>query len=151
MLQCQDCSLKPICNIYNDVIKHSMYANILIVDCKFNKKEEVKQEPVQVIHNDIDPFTGKSKATRDKINELSNKNRELKEQLKKEEKPKPKPAPKFTAEPLVLDHTCETCGATTFKEDVGTCSECGKAICSCCATIDGDTKKILCQECWVKL
>lgn len=151
-MSCKNCDLKPICNIYQDVQKHSAYANILILDCAFNKKpiESVKQQVVQP--KVVDPFTGKPKVDRDKITELSNKNREEKERKMKEQKIiEEKPMPKFTAEPLVLDHTCETCGATTFKDDISHCNECGKTICSCCATIDGDTHKLLCQECWEKL
>lgn len=153
MSLCKECDIKPICNIYSDIAKHMVHASITIDSCDFNNNHMMRTKEKELKPKvEIDPFTGKPKVDRDRINELSNKNR--KEKMKQQEKAakvKAEPKTTFVAEPLVLDHTCGGCGASTFKEDAAKCSTCGKDICSCCATVDGDTKNLLCPECWQAL
>lgn len=151
MSLCKECNIKPICTIYNDISKHMTHANITIDSCDFNNRTHVKKARLKST-TEIDPFTGKPKVDRNKINELSNKNRQEKiKQQEKEAKHRVEPKTTFVAEPLVLDHICKGCGANTFKGDASKCNVCGKDICSCCATVDGDTRNLLCPECWQAL
>lgn len=149
MSLCNNCNNRPICNVFSDMSKHMSYADIVIQRCKFCRDTDVKESISSV------PRTtayNRSEIDSNKINELSNKNRKMKiEQQNLEKKKEQKPNPKIVATPLVLDHTCKSCNATTFKEDSSNCDECGKEICSCCATVDGDTKRILCEKCWLSL
>lgn len=151
MTLCKKCDIKPICTIYSDIAKHMVHANINIDKCNFNSHKTGTKEKGEITKVEIDPFTGKPKVDRDKITELSNKNRQEKIKQEKAAQKKAEPKTTFVAEPLVLDHTCEGCGASTFKEDAAKCSTCGKDICSCCATVDGDTLNLLCPECWQAL
>lgn len=145
---CNNCEIRDICNINSDMKKYVTYAKINISSCNFYKSTLVKAPVNQA---NIDPFTGKKKVDRDKITELSNLNRKIKEEsAAKEAKAKPKLKVE-SAKPLKLDHICEGCGASTFKEDKSKCDKCGKAVCSCCATLDGDSKNLLCPECWINL
>lgn len=146
MVVCKNCKNKPICNIYSDIEKHLAHINIEIQRCNFLNDSNL------IMQNNITrtPAYNRTQVDSDKINELSNKVREDKiKQQKKLAEAKPKTS--IVATPLVLDHTCNTCGASTFKEDSSHCDECGKEICSCCATVDGDSNRILCESCWIKL
>lgn len=156
---CNACTIREVCLMHADFIKHSSKVLIELRDCAFR---QVKKDGRGASHineqislsskTEIDPFTGKPKVDRDRITELSNKKRMEQEkalkELQKEEQAKPKINMK--AKPLKLDYTCPGCGATTFKEDNSKCS-CGKDICSCCATTNGDNGELLCPECWQNL
>lgn len=55
----------------------------------------------------------------------------------KEEKPEP------------IKVICESCGGTTYDDDINYCSICGKPVCSNCGTsFEG---KIYCEDCWQKI
>lgn len=158
---CNTCSIREVCLMHADFIKHSNKVSIELKNCTFRHSGKDDYKLVHNSHNEkssltskteIDPFTGKPKVDRDKITELSNKKRMEQEKalkrLQKEEQAKPKV--KMEAKPLQLDYTCPGCQATTFKEDHSKCT-CGKDICSCCATTNGDTGELLCPECWQNL
>lgn len=151
MNMCTYCDINPICVIKADMAKHSMYADIRIERCEFNKSTTVNNSLNQlgIMPRAINSITGRPTVDREKINAISNANREEKKNQEKVNTPETKTS--LQAIPMVLDHTCPSCNATTFKEDAGKCAKCGKDVCSCCATIDGDSKDILCPECWQAL
>lgn len=147
---CRKCPISNICIICDFKKKFISEAQIDISECKHYPNNEPINNKNRVTTNS-DRYISKnlSEDRIAKLNELSNKKmNEEKSQQNKEEKLKPKIS--LMAKPLALDYECITCGANTFKDDIGKCSTCGKAICSCCATIDSDTKSILCEECWQK-
>lgn len=158
---CNECYNKPICVIYADIMKHAGSAEVSINTCNYRKwiyesyRKDEKFERVETVKKEIDPFTGKPKVDRDKINELSKRKSQEKKlaakEAKKDEEKKPKTKVEPVAIPLVLDHTCPGCGGTTFKSDASKCDKCGSDICSCCATVNGDNNEILCPKCWAEL
>ena len=148
MKLCNNCGNKIICNIYSDALKHSIYADISINTCEFYNSKEVTQQPKSVTKNRSYGDFIRRNIDRDKINELSNKYSKEKEKNEAELKKEAKPKIALDAKPLELDHKCPSCEAMTFKEDINKCSKCDNEICSCCATIDSETKEILCSKCW---
>lgn len=154
---CNECKNKPICLIYADIVKHAGVAEMSVSKCNYRKwiYEGYSDNSSKNIKNDIDTFTGKPKVDRDKINELSkqrSKEKEIKaKKLNKNEQKKIKTKIEDVTVPLTLDHTCLGCGGTTFKGDASKCDKCGSDICSCCATVNGDSKELLCPKCWTEL
>lgn len=157
---CEGCAIKAICTIYADVNRHSVYADVLITNCNFRRlntfqtpdvRNQVNNKIEVTSKTEIDHLTGKFKIDRDKITEVSNQKRKEKEEKVANQRKIEKPKVKLEAKPLILDYTCPGCGGTTFKEDHSFCNNCGKDICSCCATIDSDTKNLLCPDCWESL
>ena len=82
MSLCKECDIKPICTIYSDIAKHMVHASINIDRCDFNSHEIGSKGKVEIAKTEVDPFTGKPKVDRNKITELSNKNRQ--ERMKQE-------------------------------------------------------------------
>lgn len=155
---CYECHNAPICVIYADIVKHAGSAQISVNTCNYRKwiyenyrKNEINiAETNKTVKKEIDPFTGKPKVDRDKINELSRKKSEEKKLVtQKTKRAKTKIEP--VATPLNLDHICPGCGGTTFKNDASKCDTCGADICSCCATVNSDNNELLCPDCWIKL
>lgn len=158
---CNECYNKPICIIYSDIMKHAGSAEISINKCNYRKwiyenySKNEKFKKIETIEKEIDPFTGKPKVDREKINELSKRKREEKnnvwQQSQKNKQTMPKTKIEHATIPLTLDHTCPGCGGTTFKNDASKCDKCGADICSCCATVNGDNHDVLCPKCWAEL
>ena len=149
---CNECSIKEICSIYNEIKKYLHIATINVDNCSHRSYigNKYKEHNSNINATPIIEDKHINKRT-DKITELSNKNSNKKLQQKTKDLSKNKAKPKLIAKPLELNTTCPTCNGKTFEGDIGTCMECGTTICSCCATIDSNTKKILCSKCWDKL
>jgi DNA-directed RNA polymerase subunit RPC12/RpoP len=135
------------------MIKHSIHANIAINECNFNHLIDVNTpKPLKTTTPMVTNPVERIEIDRSKVDELSKKKQE--ENKKKENEQKKKKAKTkiiLEAKPKKLDYKCKTCNASTFKEDIKKCSECGKEICSNCATMDIETNDIVCTECWSKL
>lgn len=150
---CKNCKVSNICKINEFARKHSNIATIDISTCEYSDCE-FKNNKIENT-NTASAYSRANVNERDlnKINELSAMNREKEDSRKKAlEKNNNKAKLKtIKAKPLKLDRTCKSCKASTYKEDLSKCSTCGVEICSACATIQGETKELLCEKCWSKL
>lgn len=150
-LICNKCTNREICLVYDNIKNYLTFANINITECQHficsNTSKTEDETAISKINSELTRSDVRERNL-DLINELSNKNRLIKENSKvTTSKPKPKIN---TAQPIKLDYVCLGCGATTFSDDGAKCDNCGKDICSCCATIDGDTQELYCPDCWSK-
>ena len=98
---CNECHNKPICVIYADIMKHAGYTEIKIEKCDYRKliyesyRKDEKIEKMKIASTEIDPFTGKLKVDRDKIDKLSKQKSYEKEVAKKNMKKNEQKDPKI--------------------------------------------------------
>lgn len=146
---CTNCELSEICLVFADIKKHLTYARIELNECKYyqTNKPLIKDEQETVQKNNIDALTGRPTVDRNAIDKAS-KQKYLEKTKKVKKADVAKPKVNLVAKPLQMDYSCVTCGGLTFKEDHSQCDNCNKDICSCCATVDMDSGRVLCQECW---
>ena len=144
---CNNCSVKEICTIYNNIKKYAVYADISITNCtKFNHSS---QHSISNIEAQIQPvLTSTIKQYKDFSS--ASKEEEYKSTPQKEKIEIPEGLDiKILGESPVTDSIfieCPSCKGRTTDDDLNLCTKCKEIVCSGCGT--STEGKILCPKCW---